>query len=67
MFQILNKGQFFFERKKKKNIYIYIGFHDSSIGKESTCKAGDHGLILGSGRSAAEGIGLPRGSAGKDL
>ena len=46
---------------------MYIGFRDSSIGKESTCKAGDHDLILGSGRSAGEGIGLPCGSAGKDL
>ena len=31
----------------------------SSIGKESTCNAGDPGLIPGSGRSAGEGIGYP--------
>ena len=28
-----------------------------SIGKESTCNAGDPGLIPGSGRAAGEGIG----------
>ena len=35
------------------------GFPDSSVGKESTCIAGDRGLIPGSGRSAEEGIGYP--------
>ena len=34
-------------------------FPDSSVGKESFCKAGDPGLIPGSGRSAWEGIGYP--------
>ena len=34
-----------------------IGFPDSSVGKESTCNAGDSGLIPGLGRSAGEGIG----------
>ena len=33
--------------------------NDSSVGKDSTCNAGDPGLILGSGRSAGEGIGYP--------
>ena len=33
------------------------GFPDSSFGKESTCNAGDHGSILGSGSSPGEGIG----------
>ena len=33
------------------------GFPDSSVGKESTCNVGDPGSILGSGRSAGEGIG----------
>ena len=32
---------------------------DSSVGKESSCNAGDPGLIPGSGRSAGEGIGYP--------
>ena len=35
-----------------------MGFPDSSVGKESTCNAGDPGLIPGSGRSG-EGIGYP--------
>ena len=36
-----------------------MGFPDSSVGKESTCNAGDPGLIPGSGRSTGEGIGYP--------
>ena len=46
--------------------------HDSSVGKESTCDAGDPGLIPGLGRAPGEGIGYPLqyswtfpGSAGK--
>ena len=35
------------------------GFPDSSVGKESTCNAGDPGWIPGSERSALEGIGYP--------
>ena len=35
------------------------GFPNSSVGKESTCSAGDPGSIPGSGRSAGEGIGYP--------
>ena len=35
------------------------GFPHSSVGKESTCNAGDPSLIPGSGRSAGEGIGYP--------
>ena len=34
-------------------------FPDSSIGKESTCNAGDPSLIPGPGRSTGEGIGYP--------
>ena len=40
----------------------YLGlfwFPDSSLGKESTCNAGDPGLIPGLGRSPGEGIGYP--------
>ena len=37
---------------------IPLGFPCSSAGKESTCNIGDPGLIPGSGRSPAEGIGL---------
>ena len=35
------------------------GFPDSSVGKESSCNAGDHGSIPGSGRSAGEGVDYP--------
>ena len=35
------------------------GFPGSSVGKESTCSAGDPGLIPGLGRSTGEGIGCP--------
>ena len=38
------------------DIYGEYGLTDSSVGKESACKAGDPGLISGSGRSAGEGI-----------
>ena len=31
----------------------------SSAGRESTCNAGDPGLIPGSGRSPGEGVGCP--------
>ena len=36
-----------------------MGFPDISVGKESACNAGDHGLIPGSGRSPGEGTGYP--------
>ncbi|CAI9150648.1 unnamed protein product [Rangifer tarandus platyrhynchus] len=36
-----------------------MGFPGSSVGKESTCNAGDSGSILGLGRSTGEGIGYP--------
>ena len=35
------------------------GFSGGSDSKESSCNAGDLGLILGSGRSAGEGNGNP--------
>ena len=38
---------------------IDTGFPDSSVGKESTCNAGDPGSIPGSGRFPGEGIGYP--------
>ena len=38
---------------------ITDGFPDSSVGKESTCNAGDPGLIPGLGISPGEGIGYP--------
>ena len=36
-----------------------MGFPNSSVGKESTCNAGDPSLIPGLGRSTGEGIGYP--------
>ena len=41
------------------HVWVYQGFPDCSVGKESTCNAGDPGSILGSERSAREGIGHP--------
>ena len=38
---------------------LRMGFPDSSVGKESTCNAGDPSLIPGQGRSAGEGTGYP--------
>ena len=37
----------------------FLGNYCGSVGKESTCNAGDPGLIPGSGRSPGEGIGYP--------
>ena len=40
--------------------HLYVpSFPDSSIGKESTCKAGDSDSIPGSGRFSEEGVGYP--------
>ena len=39
--------------------YLHKAFPHSSVGKESTCNAGDPGSIPGSGRSPGEGIGYP--------
>ena len=38
---------------------MFRGFPDSSVGKESTCNAGDPTSIPWPGRSAGEGIGYP--------
>ena len=35
------------------------GFPSSSVGEESSCNAGDSGLIPGSGNSSGEGNGNP--------
>ena len=39
--------------------FLRKGFPDSSVGKESTCNAGDPGLIPGLGKCPGEGIGYP--------
>ena len=42
------------------NLYVFIGgFPDSSVGKESTCNAGDPSSVPGLGISTGEGIGYP--------
>ena len=41
------------------SMYIYWGFPGSSTAKESTCNAGDSGLIPWSGRLPGEGNGYP--------
>ena len=40
-------------------LQLHGGFPDSSVGKKSTCTAGDSGLTPGSGRSAGEEMGYP--------
>ena len=47
------------ELQKKHLLLLHWGFPDSSVGKESACKAGDLSSIPGRGRSAREGIGYP--------
>ena len=47
------------EREKPSAFIISPGFPDSSVGKESSCNAGDLGLIPGLGRSPGEGKGYP--------
>ena len=44
---------------KFMNRSIFSGFPHSSVGKESTCKAGDTGLMPESGRCAGQGKGYP--------
>ena len=36
-----------------------MGFHDSPVGKESSCNAGHLGSVPGLGRSSGEGKGYP--------
>ena len=40
-------------------LFEFLGFPDSSVGKESAYNAGDPSSMPGSGRSAGEGIGYP--------
>ena len=42
-----------------KLVELFSGFPVSSVGKESTCNAGDPGLIPGLGRCPGEGKGYP--------
>ena len=47
------------EDPMKEEIATHSSFPDSSVGKESTCNAGDPDSIPGLGRSHGEGIGYP--------
>ena len=38
---------------------VFRGISHSSVGKESTCNAGDPGSIPGLGKSPGEGLGYP--------
>ena len=44
-----------------------MGFPGSSVGKESTCNAGDLALIPGLGRSLGEGKGYPLQDSGLEI
>ena len=46
-------------KKKGEKMHFINQLLDSSVGKESTCNAGDPGSIPWSGRSIGEGIGYP--------
>ena len=46
-------------RTINKEASIKVGFPGSSVGKGSTCNAGDPGSIPGSGRSTGDGVGYP--------
>ena len=43
---------------------LTVGFPGSSVGKHSSCNAGDPGLIPGLGRSTGEGNGYPLQDSG---
>ena len=46
-------------RRDRLPTLVFLGFPYGSAGKESTCNAGDLGLIPGLGRSPGEGEGYP--------
>ena len=46
-------------RRDRLPTSVFLGFPGGSAGKESTCNAGDLGLIPGLGRSPGEGKGYP--------
>ena len=58
-FSISRMDLFKVQRGKRSQPRSHTGFPDSSVGKESSCNAGDPGSIPGSGRSSGEGIGYP--------
>ena len=46
--------------------YFFLGFPGGSAGKESTCSAGDLGLVPGLGKSPGEGKGHPLEYSGQE-
>ena len=50
-----------------KDPFTSKDFPDSSVGKESTCSAGDPGSISGLGRSPGEGKGYPLQYSGLEI
>ena len=55
------------ESSKETYYHTCMCFPHSSVGKESSCNAGDPGLIPGSGRSTGEGIDYPLQYPGASL
>ena len=53
------KPQFDSWRRDRLSTPLFLGFPCGLVGKESTCNAGDQGLIPGLGRSPGEGKGYP--------
>ena len=53
---IISACKFYIQREREKVINMVYHLTNRSVGKESTCNAGDPGLIPGSGRSAREVI-----------
>ena len=53
------RGRLLIQKSKPIGLNIVTVFSESTVGKESTCSAGDPGSIPRSGRSAGEGIGYP--------
>ena len=52
------------KRRDKLPIPVFLGFPCDSAGKESTCNAGDLGLIPALGRFPREGKGYPLSYSG---
>ena len=66
LYQLSHKGSHFLAIVNKAALNI-VSFLGSSAGKESTCNAGDPGLIPGSGRSPGEGHDYPLQYSGTSL
>ena len=59
MLQFMGSQRAGHDRDTELNRYLYLGFPGSSVGKESTCNAGDLGSIPGLGSSPGGGHGNP--------